>query len=370
METEAEQTLTHRKPEEEEAKAETTTEATETTPATTPEEPRVKRLIRGAMEHMPEGVKKAAHALEPVTGAVHKAFVWLWPHLVWAWRRCDEVYEKMPQYSVVMIYGLCVAFFGAHFAAIVAVVEAFKQTGAAKKIGACVHDLVDSFHKLRAENAKDNAIDADGDGILDVDELSDGELFLHKCALVMRTIDPHRVNKALSGLYQGFLAAVMVVQYKFAKTVTLGASLGSFLERSVRIVLDPLLDATLPEEYHGWIELLTSYICKALGVAISWSLQFYNSLLHCAVSGSLIFSRALVSFLHMRGQIKVNIDDTYLDEIIGWCLALVSIAVQGLFGFHLIFPFNVLFAPFLGIEWTLRYYASDATFGQAATVSP
>jgi len=326
------------------------------------------RLARVTVYHLMCAKSEATKQLlfvKKTFSAIHHAFVVAWPYLVTAYRNCKAVYDKMPQYSVVMIYGLVVAFCGAHFAALVAVVEVFKQTGAWKKMKGCLVELYDSFIKLHAENEKDNTIDEDNDGILDVDELSNGELFLRKCALVMRSVDPHKVNKALSGLYQGFLAAVMVVKFEFAKTVTLGASLGEFMEKAIRIVLDPLLDMTIPEEYHTWIELLTTYICRAIGVAIAWTVQFYNSLLHCAVMGSLIFSRALVAFLNMREVIHVNIDETYLDEIIGWALAFFAIVIQAAVGFKLFFPFNVLLSPLLGVEWTLRLCASDDNFGGA-----
>jgi len=372
MSAEDEQVLTQRKPEE--AEVQTEEKKPEEPAAEAPqeggaEESRVGRFLRGASEHMPEGVKNAMHALAPVADAIHRGFVFIWPYLVAGYIKGKAVYDQMPEYSVVMIYGLIVAFCGAHFAALVAVVEAFKQTGAFKKIGACLVDLYESFQKLHAENAKDDAKDEDGDGVSDVDELSNGELFLRKCGLVMRTVDPNKVNKALSGLYSGFLAAVMVVKFEFAKTVTLGASLGDFMEKSLDILLDPLLEQILPKDYMPWIDLLEKYVCRSIGVFIAWTIQFYNSLLHCAVAGSLIFSRALVPFLNQRDIIHVeNLEDTYLDEIIGWSLAVVSIFIQAAFGFKLLFPFNVVLSPVLGVEWTLRLFASDDTFAGNATM--
>jgi len=374
--SEDEQVLTQRKPEGEaepveETKAEepVVEEKKPEESSGSAEESRVGRFLRGAADSMPEGVKNAMHALAPVADAIHKAFVAAWPYIIAGYRKGKAVYDQMPEYSVVMIYGLVVAFCGAHFAALVAVVEAFKQSGAFKKIGACLVDLYESFQKLHAENEKDNAKDEDGDGVSDVDELSNGELFLRKCALVMRTVDPNKFNKALSGLYSGFIAAVMVVQYEFAKTVTLGASLGDFMEKSIDIVLDPLLDMSVPKEYHSWIDLIEKYICRTIGVTIAWAIQFYNSLLHCAVAGSLIFSRALVPFLNQRGVLHIdNLEDTYVDEIIGWAVALVSIFVQYTLGFKLIFPFNVILSPVLGVEWSLRLCASDDAFANNSTM--
>jgi len=386
MSAEDEQVLTQRKPEEPEATEEPAAEPEpqpaeeEKKPEEAPaeqapaevdpaQESRVGRFLRGAADKMPDGVKNAMKALAPVADAIHRGFVIAWPYMVAGYLKAKAVYDKMPEYSVVMIYGLTVAFCGAHFAALVAVVEAFKQSGAFKKIGACLSDLYESFKKLHEENEKDNAVDEDNDGIMDVDELSNGELFLHKVGLVMRTVDPNKFNKALGGLYSGFIAAVMVVKFEFAKTVTLGASLGEFMEKSVDILLDPFLAMVLPKDYMPWVDLIEVYVCRAIGVSIAWAIQFYNSLLHCAVAGSLIFARALIPFLNNRGVLHIeDLEETYLDEIIGWALAVFSIFVQYIFSFHLIFPFNVVLSPLLGVEWTLRMCASDDTFAGNTTM--
>ena len=52
------------------------------------------------------------------------------------------------------------------------------------------------------ENKKDNATDADGDGVSDVDEISNREFIKRKTTLVLRKIDPEKVNDALSSLYK------------------------------------------------------------------------------------------------------------------------------------------------------------------------
>ena len=52
------------------------------------------------------------------------------------------------------------------------------------------------------ENKKDNATDADGDGVSDVDEISNREFIQRKTSLVLRKMDPEKVNDALSSLYK------------------------------------------------------------------------------------------------------------------------------------------------------------------------
>ena len=52
------------------------------------------------------------------------------------------------------------------------------------------------------ENKKDNATDADGDGVSDVDEISNREFIQRKTTLVLKKMDPEKVNDALSSLYK------------------------------------------------------------------------------------------------------------------------------------------------------------------------
>ena len=52
------------------------------------------------------------------------------------------------------------------------------------------------------ENKKDNETDADGDGTSDVDQISSQEFVRRKVDLVLRKINPQKVNDAISSLYK------------------------------------------------------------------------------------------------------------------------------------------------------------------------
>lgn len=52
------------------------------------------------------------------------------------------------------------------------------------------------------ENKKDNETDADGDGQSDVDQISNAEFARRKVDLVLRKMNPEKVNDAISSLYK------------------------------------------------------------------------------------------------------------------------------------------------------------------------
>jgi len=320
------------------------------------------RFIEGAIRLLPDWMEKYVRMLAPVVRPIAAAVVFVWPYLCIAYSFCAKYYNMLPEFIPQMIYGILVCFMGAHFAAIVTVIEAFKQSGAWIKLRACFVDLYEAFEKLRKENEKDNTIDADNDGILDVDELDPDEIFKHKMQVFFRAVNPQDVKAALEGIYQGFVSMVLVVRFSFAKTVALGNSIAENLFRVVDFVLEPILDRILAEEYHPWIMLIISYICKSVGVTMAWALQFYQSLVQCAIAGGLTFSRNLIAYLNKAGKIQINMEESFLDEIVGWALAFFSVIFQYVTGFHLLFPFNFLFFPFRVFEWTLRGYAASGQF--------
>jgi len=113
MSGEEEQVLTQRKPGS--VEEENITPSNEEEKPKGAQESRVGRFLRGLADSMPEGVKNAMHSLAPVADAIHRGFVIAWPYIITGYRRCKAVYDQMPQYSVIMIYGLIVAFCGCSF---------------------------------------------------------------------------------------------------------------------------------------------------------------------------------------------------------------------------------------------------------------
>lgn len=325
---------------------------------------KVNRLLDSAAEYLPAPLRNVYHKIDPVLDWIVYGFIFIFPYLHKAVDVICDVYSQLPNHTVPMIYGLLVCFMGAHFCCLVAVIEAFKISGGGKKMKNFILEIWASFKKAGEASKADDKVDEDGDGIADVEQISDGELFIRKVKLVLREIDPLAVNKALTGLYQCMLSAVCVVQFEFAKTITLGNSIGEFLYVTVDGLCRPFFEYVLTD-YAKWVSLAIKYFCKALGSSIAWIAQFYASLFHCAISGALTFSRALIAFLNERGITKIDTDESWIDEITGWVLAAVSIVLQAAFGTKLLFPFNIILLPFRGVEAFLKASASSDAFGTA-----
>jgi hypothetical protein len=107
------------------------------------------------------------------------------------------------------------------FLTLVAAAEAYKMMSH-ETIMKCVNDLYDDFNKFIAESKKDDKVDADGNGVADVQEISGDKLVNRKVMLFLRTVDPARVQTALTGLANAFFGIVATLKVRFVKSITLG----------------------------------------------------------------------------------------------------------------------------------------------------
>ena len=58
------------------------------------------------------------------------------------------------------------------------------------------------------------------------------------------------------------------------------------------------------------------------------------------------------------GPFSLNDEDTYVDELVGYTLALIGFYVQWNLGFGVPFPLNLFMFPLDMVEWYIRYTIS------------
>lgn len=66
-----------------------------------------------------------------------------------------------------------------------------------------------------------------------------------------------------------------------------------------------------------------------------------------------MFSRNIMEYLSEMKYVQINHEESMLDEIVGYGLALVGLYFQLAFGFGLPFPLNILLFPFRIAEYVL-----------------
>jgi len=267
-------------------------------------------------------------------------------------------------FQAAMGLGLC--FFGGHYLASIAAVEAFNMTGWAttqRQLELIYEDAV----AIVAANKKDDDRDDDGDGIADVKQIATSELIDRKVRVAAGAVkDPQRLSAALGGLYVGWLSVQGVLRVKFAKTINLAVACSQFVEYYVCKALLPVLSPLLADEFRSWLPVAIKTTTKGFFVYFAWKLQEVVSAAQSGMRGGLMFSRGVANFLNKRGYTSVlgfsiEHEKTYLDELVGYLLAAAGFYVQWSLGFALPFPFNIVMFPMDCVEWYIRWtITSDA----------
>jgi len=159
-----------------------------------------------------------------------------------------------------MLTGFVLIFFGGLFIVSVAMVEAFKQGGSHILI-ANLKMLQEQLKNVEQASEADDKVDADGDGVADVLQISQEELASRKMLVAVKAMDPFVVQEAFGALWTSTVSAAATVKLQFARTVALGITIGDTLNRPVQRYFVPLLMAFTDPVYHKWYPSIFGYMC-------------------------------------------------------------------------------------------------------------
>lgn len=310
---------------------------------------RYTKLILALSEKAPEKVRPYIVQAAPVLAMIGVYIKIATPYIIQAVSVAQDVISKLPERILYAIMGFTICFCGGVFPTTIAAVEAWKVCGGDEAIRSG-KQLYNEWLKVVEANKKDNEEDKDGDGVADVDQISPQELLARKSKLALKAVDPHAVSKELALLYTGWVGVLAVLKIQFAKTVTLGSTIGEKLYGVVQNFVEPGIEKVTPEEYKKWVPVCLQWFCKIVAISIAWWIQRVISAFHSAIRGGLIFGRELVNYLNEKGYVKWKDEDTYMDEAVGWGVAALGLMFQWTFRFSMPFPLNILLLPVTLLE--------------------
>merc|ERR1712037_898716 len=140
-----------------------------------------------------------------------------------------------------------------------------------------------------------------------------------------KTVNPQKFNDAVANIWTGWVGVLAVLKIQFAKTVTLGNAIGDKIYVSANQYVEPSVMAMVPEDYKQWVPVCLKWVCKSVAISIAWWIQRVLSAFHSAIRGGLLFGRQVVNYAHENGYIGKSANETYTDEVIGWCIAGVGL---------------------------------------------
>jgi len=145
-------------------------------------------------------------------------------------RKAYRAFQKLPQNALLFLNGAVFCFFGGSFPTLFAAIQA-AEYGGRMAVVVAISDLSDEAMIIIEESKKDDAKDEDKDGKKDVEQISSAEYMTRKTKLVLRKMNPEKIDKAIASLYRVWLAVAAVLTIQFARTISMSLAIADFLKK-------------------------------------------------------------------------------------------------------------------------------------------
>jgi len=303
----------------------------------------------------------AAQILQSISKPLVNAITVALPIIIQTTKTSYGYYLKLPQNALLFIYGFVFCFFGGTFPVLFAAIQAAEYSGR-KTVMLAVSDLTNEALGIIEESKKDNKKDNDNDGKSDVDQISNSEFVARKTKLVLRKMNPEKVDKAIESVYKVWLAVVAVLAIQFARTISMAMAISDFVKKPLHRFVAPTIQLAVPDEYDKWVPVVLGWIARSIAISIAFYIQSVISGFASALKGGLMMAQATYQFLACRQlfglEISKNHNDSMLDEALSYVFASLGFYMQFQAGFSLPTPLNYILWPFQVME---NYLQSSIT---------
>mmetsp|Transcript_12468 Transcript_12468/g.18299 ORF Transcript_12468/g.18299 Transcript_12468/m.18299 type:complete len:380 (+) Transcript_12468:24-1163(+) len=264
------------------------------------------------------------------------------PPFVAAVRSIITFYRSLPKDILIAQIGLVYCFCGGSYPLLFAAIQAARVTGLQDMLSA-LSDLADEA-TIAVEATKKE---------IQYEATSFQDAVSKTTLVVMKAVDPAKINTACASLYTSWLGISIVLEKEFAKTINYAITLGNYISPIIDILLAPPVYLAVRDEYHQWVPVGLGWISKIIAMRVAWRLQRVLTACTSSVIGGLMFSRALMRVITRKGPqrkgVEKGTDLLLLDEALGYIAATAGIYVQlgdGTFDPRVKFPLSVLTLPF------------------------
>mmetsp|Transcript_60791 Transcript_60791/g.144842 ORF Transcript_60791/g.144842 Transcript_60791/m.144842 type:complete len:346 (-) Transcript_60791:54-1091(-) len=272
-----------------------------------------------------------------------------------------------------IIFALALLFLGGHFAMTIACYQAFRMSGS-KIIAKSWKELTESYQTSMRALQKDSEARALFDANHD-DDFGPLEVFSglrdialakseqeqakarQKILVIMKCIDPNKFADAFVGLWTGLVAILATLRSRFIHAVSIGASAGEQVAKTVLPLVSPRLYACFPQ-HTQWVDFFLRSAAALAGIITSFILIRVISAFNSAIQGARLL---LTTLMHM-GARKRWFDVKTIKEdqlrIFVWVVAAVGFLAQLSSGFNLPFLIKLPLCPVYILEYVLTIIAA------------
>lgn len=196
--------------------------------------------------------------LESIAKPILDGLVFIIPYLIKFNRLAHEYIMKLPENALNFLIGFVFCFFGGLYPVVFAAIQAAEHGGRTQAMKA-LQDIADEATKIIEESKKDDEVDDDNDGKADVDQISSQEFVRRKTVLVLKKMNPEKINRAMESLYQVWLAVAAVLAIEFARAISLALAISEFVRRPVDKYCVPIVKKVIPDEYDKWVPVILGW---------------------------------------------------------------------------------------------------------------
>jgi hypothetical protein len=211
-----------------------------------------------SVEDITKKLSGAAEALQGLAKPAINYIAFILPLLIKYGRMAKELYGKLPQNTINFFIGFVFCFFGGLYPVLFAAIEA-AEYGGLKTVSAAVSDLANEATIIIEESKKDDEVDADSDGKSDVDQIAGKEYATRKIMLVLRKMNPEKVDKALNSMYTVWLAVAAVLTIEFARAISQALAIADFMRHPVDRFVAPTIKLAVPDDYDRWVPVILGW---------------------------------------------------------------------------------------------------------------
>jgi hypothetical protein len=280
------------------------------------------------------------------------------PPLVATVKGVIRFYNALPMDAIIAQVGLIYCFLGGYYPTLFSSLQAARYCGWHVMVNA-ISDLIEEAMKV---------VDAT-ENMDHWDTRTAREKFFEQTDIVLKTIDPMKINQAAAALYTTWLGVSAVLEREYARVISLSLTLAQGVETVGRIIVQPPLQMVVPKDYHKWIPAIIGWTAKGIAMNVAWRIQRVLTASTSAIAGGMMFARAVMGMLNHRGILvfgdveTLRPDETTLfEEIIGFSVGSLGFytqmecQVKNNFSFVVKFPFNLLTWPFDVAERWIQWY--------------
>jgi hypothetical protein len=217
------------------------------------------------------------------------------PTIVVSIKTIVTFYNSLPMDAITAQIGLVYCFLGGYYPTLFSSLQAAKYCGWSIMVSA-VTDLTNEAIKV----------------IDEIDEqqtrsdifYNRKDLFLQQTNIVLKTVDPMKINQAAGALYTTWLGVSTVLRQEYARVINLSLTLASGIERISYFILQVPLNIITPKDYQKWVPAIIGWISKGIAMRLAWRIERILTASTSAIAGGAMFASSIIQMFNNSNKFK------------------------------------------------------------------